>query len=455
MPLHLLSKKSWNVWNADNISRVDRDIARGEAIEAEQEQVLREYDSLRQLAILRGEAPPTPPRILSTEEIEQKVRDEARGERSADAEGRGAARKRRKLKGEDETDMELRLAKEAAEERYGESEKKERGLREKRKKIDAPITDPNGHINLFPIDPRDLAKQKNAEAEAEKAKKNKEFEDQYTMRFSNAAGRDGLKEKPWYANQEDKRKPQERDDEDATLTYMEYKNLWGKPDPKRKDRELTRASASDPMAVMQKAQSQLKRSEKDKQAWAKQKAKELGQVKEDMKRSERDHRHRRRHRRSDEQYEDNFRDNRSRFNHKTSTVEPVYKREDSDRRERGHRSSRHSRSQDKDYHVNHEIDNLDEAKKYQEPKDKNCLPPERFEQNRREHWSPNRNEKNRKDRNSRPSQTYNGRDKQARNPSRPERDQERKYNNDRHHPSRIPDINNLEPLSLDAPLPHP
>lgn len=296
MPLHLLSKKSWNVWNADNISRVERDIARGEQIEEEQHQALREYDSLRQLAHLRGEAPPTPPRILSTDEIEQRVRDEAKGERQADAEGRGAMKKKRKLKGEDETDMELRLAKEAAEERYGESEKQERGSRDKRRKIDAPIVDPDGHINLFPIDPRDAAKQKNAEAEAEKAKKNKEFEDQYTMRFSNAAGRDGLTQGPWYITKDEKKKQQEEEaGEDARLTYMEYKNLWGRPDPKAKDRERQRAGMSDPFAMMQKAQSQLKRSEKDKQAWAEQKAKELAQLKEDQEREERKHRHRREH----------------------------------------------------------------------------------------------------------------------------------------------------------------
>jgi hypothetical protein len=332
MPLHLLSKKSWNVWNADNISRVDRDIARGEEIEAEQDQLLREYDSLRQLALLRGDAPPTPPRILSTEEIEQRVRDEAKGERQANAEGRGASKKRRKLKGEDETDMELRLAKEAAEERYGESEKKEKVVMEKRRKIDAPITDPNGHINLFPIDPKDLAKQKNVEAEAEKAKKQKEFEDQYTMRFSNAAGRDGLKENPWYADKEKDEKKKRQDEEageDAKLTYMEYKNLWGKPDPKAKDREQRRASVSDPMAVMQRAQGQLKRSEKDKQVWAEQRAKELAQLKEDHEREEQKHRHKRRHRHHDEHDED------------------------LQKRERRHKKSRHSESEDRYHRLTH------------------------------------------------------------------------------------------------------
>lgn len=404
MPLHLLSKKSWNVWNADNISRVERDIARGEQIEEEQHQALREYDSLRQLAHLRGEAPPTPPRILSTDEIEQRVRDEAKGERQADAEGRGAMKKKRKLKGEDETDMELRLAKEAAEERYGESEKQERGSRDKRRKIDAPIVDPDGHINLFPIDPRDAAKQKNAEAEAEKAKKNKEFEDQYTMRFSNAAGRDGLTQGPWYITKDEKKKQQEEEaGEDARLTYMEYKNLWGRPDPKAKDRERQRAGMSDPFAMMQKAQSQLKRSEKDKQAWAEQKAKELAQLKEDQEREERKHRHRREHGHSHRR--EGGTDMRER-QHRRHAYEDEDK-DDVERRERRHNRNRHSRSPEGE--------------------------------NRRHTKSSNHHHEG------------NGDERHGKS-SRSERDPDHKSKERRHNPSRIPDLDDLEPFSLDGPL---
>ncbi|TID22119.1 homocitrate synthase [Venturia nashicola] len=402
MPLHLLSKKSWNVWNADNISRVERDIARGEQIEEEQHQALREYDSLRQLALLRGETPPTPPRILSTDEIEQRVRDEARGERQADAEGRGAMKKKRRLKGEDETDMELRLAKEAVEERYGESEKQERGSRDKRRKIDAPITDPNGHINLFPIDPRDAAKQKNAEAEAEKAKKTKEFEDQYTMRFANAAGRDGLTQGPWYVTKDEKKRQQEEEaGEDSRLTYMEYKNLWGRPDPKAKDREKQRASTSDPFAMMQKAQSQLKRSEKDKQAWAEQKAKELTQLKGEQEK-ERRKRHKREHRHSNKLEDSNDRSERRHRRHAYEDEEDV------ERRERRHRKSRYSRSPDREHHrLNKDSHRHDKEDDREE----------------RHHKS-----------------------------SRLETDHDHKHKERRHNPSRIPNLDDLKPLSLDAPL---
>lgn len=397
MPLHLLSKKSWNVWNADNISRVERDIARGEQIEEEQYQALREYDSLRQLALLRGEAPPTPPRILSTDEIEQRVRDEAKGERQADAEGRGAMKKKRKLKGEDETDMELRLAKEAAEERYGESEKQERGSRDKRRKIDAPITDANGHINLFPIDPRDAAKQKNVEAEAEKAKKNKEFEDQYTMRFSNAAGRDGLTQGPWYVTKDEKKRQQEEEaGEDARLTYMEYKNLWGRPDPKAKDRERQRASTSDPFAMMQKAQSQLKRSEKDKQAWAEQKAKELSQLKQEQEREKQKHRHKREHRLESGT-------DRGEGRHRRR----AYEGEDGGERIEGrNRKSRRSRSPEREHH---------RSSKDSHRRDKDY------------------------------------RDERRGKSSRPDRDHNHIHKQRRRDSSRIPDLDDLEPFSLDAP----
>ncbi|QDS71647.1 hypothetical protein FKW77_007517 [Venturia effusa] len=402
MPLHLLSKKSWNVWNADNISRVERDIARGEQIEEEQHQALREYDSLRQTALLRGETPPPPPRILSTDEIEQRVRDEARGERRADAEGRGAAKKKRKLKGEDETDMELRLAKEAVEERYGEFEKQGRVSRDKRRKIDAPITDADGHINLFPIDPRDVSKQKNAEAEAEKAKKNKELEDQYTMRFSNAAGRDGLTQGPWYITKDEKRERQEKEaGEDASLTYMEYKNLWGRPDPKAKDREKQRASASDPFAMMQRAQSQLKKSERDKQVWVEQRARESTQLKEEQEREKRRRRHERKHGYSHKLEDGSERDRRERRHR-----QPHADRDDTERSERRHRKSgRYSRS------------------------------PER--ERRRSTKDPSHHHKR-------------DQEERDRHSTRGHRDRDRRNKETSPDPSRVPDLEDLEPLSLDT-----
>lgn len=54
MPLHLLGKKSWNVYNTDNIERVRRDEAAARAREEADEQRMQEEDAERRLKILRG-----------------------------------------------------------------------------------------------------------------------------------------------------------------------------------------------------------------------------------------------------------------------------------------------------------------------------------------------------------------------------------------------------------------
>ena len=61
MPLHLLGKKSWNVYNHDNIEAVRRDEAAAAARQEARDQVMQEQDALRRTAILRGETPPTFP----------------------------------------------------------------------------------------------------------------------------------------------------------------------------------------------------------------------------------------------------------------------------------------------------------------------------------------------------------------------------------------------------------
>lgn len=63
-----------------------------------------------------------------------------------------------------------------------------------KKTSNAPLVDHTGHIDLFPEERSRAPIQKNEEAEREASKKKQEYEDQYTMRFSNAAGKDGLAE---------------------------------------------------------------------------------------------------------------------------------------------------------------------------------------------------------------------------------------------------------------------
>jgi hypothetical protein len=233
MPLHLLGKKSWNVYNADNIARVRRDEAAAKAKEEAEEQRMQEVDAQRRLAILRGEAPPPLPETRSddaetTEPTERAVSRPA-----------GHGRKKRKREGEDDTDFELRVAKER-------NELSVAPLDEPRKpSSSAPIIDRNGHIDLFGDERERAHGQKNKEAEEEARKKKKEYEDQYTMRFSNAAGKDGST-KPWYS------------EADLAANEAPLKNVWGREDPNRKERASQRMAADDPLAVMKKGASKVR-----------------------------------------------------------------------------------------------------------------------------------------------------------------------------------------------------
>ncbi|KAF3041198.1 hypothetical protein E8E11_004977 [Didymella keratinophila] len=254
MPLHLLGKKSWNVYNPANIARVKADEEAAAAAEHAADQRMQELDAERRAAILRGRTPPPLP--------EEDNLEDSRSRRDR----HGHDKKRRKLRGEDDTDMDIRLAASATKPRDGDAEDT-KVLRLRKLASDAPLTDHAGHIDLFPVDIKEAIKhEKNAEAEKEKRKKEQAFEDQYTMRFSNAAGKDGL-EQPWYTAQQ--RTARAAGEESAVLyPALENKNVWGNEDPRRKERELARISSNDPFAFMQKAQTQLKKSKEDKKKWS-------------------------------------------------------------------------------------------------------------------------------------------------------------------------------------------
>ncbi|KAH8175392.1 homocitrate synthase [Sarocladium implicatum] len=219
MPLHLLGKKSWNVYNADNIARVRRDEAAAKAEEEAEEQRMQEVDAQRRLAILRGEVPPSLPEPEKQEEdLKSARREESRYS--------GSSRRQRKRHGEDDTDFELRLAREKQSEAASAVERRQTNA--------APIVDHAGHIDLFGDEKQRMHAEKNDEVEQKKRKKEREYEDQYTMRFSNAAGRNAP-EKPWYSTSST---------EVATVSAAPpSKDVWGNDDPRRKDRQAQRAVA--------------------------------------------------------------------------------------------------------------------------------------------------------------------------------------------------------------------
>ncbi|KAL8783520.1 MAG: hypothetical protein Q9213_004566 [Squamulea squamosa] len=255
MPLHLLGKKSWNVYNQDNIEKVKRDEADAAALEAAEEQRMQEVDAERRIQLLRG----LQPNQASAEPSlnEQLAQQDTSHKRE---------RKRRKLAGEDDTDRDLRFAKE---DQATAVPKKDLQLISK-KSSDAPLMDRRGHIDLFPMDGSRHHAPKNAEVEAEKAKKKKEFEDQYTMRFSNAAGfKQSVGDKPWY---------QSTGGPLEATSEVSPKDVWGNEDPRRKEREKMRVAADDPMAAIQKGVSQLRQVERERKQWVQEKQRETEEL---------------------------------------------------------------------------------------------------------------------------------------------------------------------------------
>ncbi|KAK3170773.1 hypothetical protein OEA41_002855 [Lepraria neglecta] len=323
MPLHLLGKKSWNVYNADNIAKVKRDEAAAAALEEEEEQRMQEADAERRIQILRGlkvEAPPAP--------VEEQEEDRRR---SRDVPGR--ERKRRRIAGEDDTDRDIRFAQESGALVPAKAEMQMKS----KKSSDAPITDVKGHINLFPVDSSRHNLRKNAEVEAEKAKKQKEFEDQYTVRFSNAAGfKQAVGQKPWYHTMG-------ASGDKYGESEAPSKDVWGNEDPRRKERGKMRMAADDPLAAIQKGVVGVREVEKEKRKWREEKDREIREIEEAERRRER----KRRRRREDDDLEDFSLDGPAKAENKRQHHRRD--REDSSRHSLRHRS----RSRDRDLHRSH------------------------------------------------------------------------------------------------------
>ncbi|KAL2069971.1 hypothetical protein VTL71DRAFT_14651 [Oculimacula yallundae] len=321
MPLHLLGKKSWNVYNTVNIEKVKRDEAAAAAIEAQEEERMQEADALRRMQILRGETP-TPLAIEDAPRPSNSLHDGSGSGSTARESGYGRERKRRKKAGENDTDFEMRIV---AEERM-EGKEVDRQL-VLRKPIEAPLTDQRGNISLFPetIPSSSKIVEKNPEAEREAARKKKEYEDQYTMRFSNAAGfKQGL-EKPWYSLTADERQALREDEEKALVTSKDdgrdrrrhgkdkyrstqpvdtkgkedyggeipHKDVWGNEDPMRKERVLMRMVDNDPLAAMKAGASQVRRVEKERKALREERERDMREL-DDMERKRRKDRRRER-----------------------------------------------------------------------------------------------------------------------------------------------------------------
>lgn len=284
---------------------------------------MQEEDAERRIQVLRGEKPSTPPPPpRSPSPI-------ARPERKSHPDELGRSRKRRRIAGENDTDRDIRFAREDAE--FALAKRQELSSS---RTSDAPLEDSAGHINLFPSKESKRPVEKNAEAEKESADKQKSYEDQYTMRFSNAAGfRQAVGQIPWYSSS----------GMDAMAPDpISGKNVWGNEDPMRKEREKSRMDANDPLAAMRKGVCQLKSVEQERRKWNEERSREL----EALKAAEKDRpRHRRRRSRSEDSLEGFKLD-----------ASPERRRDDKDRKT--HRRHRHDRdwSRDRTHRSRHHSD---------------------------------------------------------------------------------------------------
>ncbi|KAL9122613.1 MAG: hypothetical protein Q9187_000827 [Circinaria calcarea] len=272
MPLHLLGKKSWNVYNSANIEKVKRDESAAAAREAEEERRMQEVDAERRIRTLRG----LPYESASPAEADS-IGNISRNE---NGNGFGRERKRRRIEGEDDTNRDMRLANHNQQGSLKGSD----GQLIWKATSDVPLTDRAGHINLFPVEGSRHRAPKNAEAEAEAAKTKKEYEDQYTMRFSNAAGfKQAVGRKPWYHDPATAEEQQE-----GAISN----DVWGNEDPRRKEREHMRIVADDPLVMMQRGVQGLRQVEKERKRWREERAREMKDLAEAKRR-----RHRRKKRR--------------------------------------------------------------------------------------------------------------------------------------------------------------
>lgn len=242
---------------------------------------MQEVDAERRLQQLRGIPIDQAPAPVTKEESRERSRHD----------GPGRERKRRRIAGENDTDRDIRYAQED----HALFSKPEMQLKSK-KSNDAPITDTSGHINLFPEERTASQPSKNAAAEAEKAKKQKEFEDQFTMRFSNAAGfKQAIGEKPWYHS---------TGDAQSAEVEKPSKDVWGNEDPRRRERQSMRIAADDPLAAIKKGVAGVRQVEKEKMKWREEKKREIMELEEAARRQER--RERKRRRRGEEDDLENF-----------------------------------------------------------------------------------------------------------------------------------------------------
>lgn len=246
---------------------------------------MQEADAARRLAILRGEIPPPlEPEAPADDPLPSQPRPRDGSARSA---------RKRKRVGEDDTEFEMRVAREQ-QTAVASMPAPRPGLFAS---TSASLTDSKGHISLFPPpETKALTKaERNPEVEREKARKERDLKDQFQMRFVNAGGsKEALgagKVGPWYAA-----------GGDTTAgggDAMPSKDVWGNEDPRRKDREVARLGASDPLAMMKRGAAKVRELGKERNKEAEEREREMDAMRREERRRRKETNGRRRERSPD------------------------------------------------------------------------------------------------------------------------------------------------------------
>lgn len=277
---------------------------------------MQDVDAARRLAILRGETPPPLPE--PEPDIDPSDKKFARRDRDGAGAASFASRKR-KRRGEDDTDFEMRVAQERAAMGDRIARELRAPLPDGSKSTETNIIGKDGHIDLVGPLPPTATTDKNPEYERDAAKKKREMEDQYTMRFSNAAGKDGFAAgDPWYArsgSRSSKRMPTKQELDQEIGIEAPTKDVWGNEDPRRKVREAERITSNDPLAMMKMGAKRVREIEKERRKENEERERELKDLQKEQRREEK--RQRRERREEDRERHRGREAHRSRHSHRS------------------------------------------------------------------------------------------------------------------------------------------
>lgn len=224
---------------------------------------MQEVDADRRMRILRGESVEA---IVDAVELGNARDSSAQGIFKSHTNGLRPERKKRKRYGETDTDFEMRLA---SEQTLARDEEKQISLRLNE---DSSIVDKKGNISLFSQGTtKDSGK--NTDFEEDARRKKKKMEDQYTMRFENAAGFNQNLTSPWYSS-----------NRHAAEDEAPGKDVWGNEDPRRKEREAARTISNDPLAMMKSGAARARMVEKERKQRNEERARAMKELEREQKR---------------------------------------------------------------------------------------------------------------------------------------------------------------------------